>query len=148
MTPEQVLICSTGVIGVELPMALIRKHIGNIDCTNEGGHQLAQAIMTTDTHPKEIAVSVNVNGKKITIGGIAKGSGMIHPNMATMLSFISTDGVLEKTFINHSLREAVNSSFNMIDVDGDQSTNDSVILLANGVAANDMIESGLSLIHI
>jgi glutamate N-acetyltransferase/amino-acid N-acetyltransferase len=142
MIPEEVLICSTGVIGVELPMALIRKSISNINCTSDGGHQLAQAIMTTDTHPKEIAVSVKVNGKKITIGGIAKGSGMIHPNMATMLSFISTDALLEKNFLNDSLREAVNSSFNMIDVDGDQSTNDSVILLANGIADNEMVEFG------
>ncbi len=140
--PEEVLICSTGIIGVELPMALIRKNISNIRLSPEGGHQLAQAIMTTDTHPKEMAVSLKVDGKNVTIGGITKGSGMIHPNLATMLSFIATDAAVEPSFLQDALREAVNSSFNMIDVDGDQSTNDSVILLANGAAENESIEAG------
>ena len=142
LKPEEVLICSTGIIGVELPMALIRRNISNIQLSPEGGHQLAQAIMTTDTHPKEIAISLKMDGRKVTLGGIAKGSGMIHPNMATMLCFMTTDAPVEPGFLKEALREAVNASFNMIDIDGDQSTNDSVILLANGVAGGEPITAG------
>lgn len=139
---EEMLVCSTGVIGVELPMALIRQNMGNIKLTPEGGHDFTRAIMTTDTHPKEIAVSLEVSGRKVTLGGAAKGSGMIHPNMATMLSFITTDAAVEKGFLQAALNEAVGASFNMIDVDGDTSTNDSVILLANGAAGGSIIHGG------
>ena len=142
LSPEEVLICSTGVIGVELPMALIRKSVTNIRPSPEGGHHLAQAIMTTDTHPKEMAVSVKIDGRNVIVGGVAKGSGMIHPNLATMLSFLATDAAVEQSFLQTALRQAVNASFNMIDVDGDQSTNDSVILLANGAAENAPIQAG------
>jgi glutamate N-acetyltransferase/amino-acid N-acetyltransferase len=139
---EEMLVCSTGMIGVELPMALIRQNMGNIKLTPEGGHDFTRAIMTTDTHPKEIAVSVEVAGRKVTLGGAAKGSGMIHPNMATMLSFITTDAAVDKGFLQAALSEAVGASFNMIDVDSDTSTNDSVILLANGAAGGSVILGG------
>ncbi|MFH1141652.1 MAG: bifunctional glutamate N-acetyltransferase/amino-acid acetyltransferase ArgJ, partial [Chloroflexota bacterium] len=128
--------------GVELPMALIRRNVGNIHPSPQGGHDLAKAIMTTDTHPKEMAISLKLNGRKITLGGIAKGSGMIHPNLATMLCFMTTDAPVEKEFLKQALQEAVNASFNMIDIDGDQSTNDSVILLANGAAGGEPIKDG------
>ena len=139
---EEVLVCSTGMIGVELPMALIRQNMGNIKLSAQGGHEFARAIMTTDTRPKDMAVSLDVDGRKITLGGAAKGVGMIHPNMATMLCFIATDAWVEQRFLKSSLARAVELSFNMIDVDGDQSTNDTVLLLANGVAGGPPIESG------
>lgn len=139
---EEMLVCSTGMIGVELPMALIRQNMGNIKLAPEGGHDFTRAIMTTDTHPKEIAVSLEVSGRKVTLGGAAKGSGMIHPNMATMLSFITTDAAVDKGFLQTALSEAVGASFNMIDVDSDTSTNDSVILLANGAAGGSVIHGG------
>ena len=142
LAPEEVAVCSTGIIGVELPMALVRQTIGKIEPSPEGGHYLARAIMTTDTNPKEMAVSLKLNGRTVTIGGIAKGSGMIHPNMATMLCFLATDASMEAVYLQEALRNAVNASFNMIDVDGDQSTNDSVILLANGAAEGEAITAG------
>ena len=144
VAPDELMVCSTGMIGVELPMALIRQNIGNIEATPDGGHRFARAIMTTDTRPKEVSVSVELDGRKITLGGAAKGVGMIHPNMATMLSFISTDAAIERGFLQHALTEAVNASFNMIDVDGDQSTNDTVLVFANGVAGGAEIEAGSS----
>jgi glutamate N-acetyltransferase/amino-acid N-acetyltransferase len=140
--PEDMLTCSTGMIGVELPMALIRQNIGNIKLTADGGHRFARAIMTTDTHPKELAVSVEIDGRKLTLGGAAKGSGMIHPTMATMLAFIATDAPVERGFLQSALSEAVNVSFNMIDVDTDQSTNDTVLLFANGAAGGSAIQGG------
>ena len=140
--PDEVLVCSTGMIGVELPMALIRQNIGNIKVTADDGHSLARAIMTTDTHPKDMAISLKIGGRKITLGGAAKGVGMIHPNMATMLCFLSTDASVEQGFLQGALTEAVNVSFNMIDVDGDESTNDTVLLLANGEAGGPVIEAG------
>ncbi|MBF8267169.1 MAG: arginine biosynthesis bifunctional protein ArgJ [Dehalococcoidia bacterium] len=140
--PELVLPCSTGLIGVELPIALIRGGIGKIQLSREEGHALARAIMTTDTHPKEVAVSFQVKEKTYTLGGIAKGSGMIHPNMATMLAFLATDAPVERAFLQATLSQAVDSSFNMISVDRDTSTNDSVILLANGAAGGDAIAPG------
>jgi glutamate N-acetyltransferase/amino-acid N-acetyltransferase len=140
--PEQVLVCSTGIIGVELPMALIRQNIGNVALSADGGGDFARAIMTTDTRSKEIAVSFESGGRKITVGGSAKGVGMIHPNMATMLGFVSTDAPVEGRFLQAALTEAVNASFNMIDVDGDQSTNDTVLLMANGVAGGAEIAAG------
>jgi len=138
---EQVMVCSTGVIGVELPMALIRQNIGNVGLSADGGEAFARAIMTTDTHSKEIAVSFESGGRKVTVGGAAKGVGMIHPNMATMLCFVSTDAPVDQPFLQEALTEAVNASFNMIDVDGDQSTNDTVMVMANGVAGGTEIGS-------
>lgn len=139
---EDVLVCSTGVIGVELPMALVRQNIGNVELDAAGGHEFAQAIMTTDSRPKEIAVSVEIDGRRVTLGGAAKGVGMIHPNMATMLAFIATDAPVEQGFLQLALTEAVYQSFNMISVDGDQSTNDTALVLANGAAGGPTIEGG------
>ena len=141
---EDVLVASTGMIGVELPMALIRQNIGNVRLSEDGGNDFARSIMTTDTHEKEGAVSLEIDGRVVTVGGSAKGVGMIHPNMATMLSFMTTDAPVEAGFLSDMLREAVDSSFNMISVDGDQSTNDTVILLANGAAGGDEIRAGTS----
>ena len=139
---ENMLVASTGMIGVELPMALVRQNIGNIEVTSNGGHDFARTIMTTDTHPKELAVSVDIDGTKIVFGGAAKGVGMIHPNMATMLAFIATDAKVEPDFLDQALRKAVDLSFNMIDVDGDQSTNDTVLVLANAAAGGNVIKKG------
>ena len=139
---EEVLIGSTGLIGVELPMALVRQNLGNIMLSDDGGNSFARSIMTTDTHPKEVAISTQIDGREIVIGGCAKGSGMIHPNMATMLSFIMTDAVVELSFLQQSLKNAADSSFNMIDIDGDQSTNDTLVVLANGRAGGDEICGG------
>ena len=139
---EQVLVCSTGLIGVELPMALIRQNMGNVELTESGGADFARAIMTTDTKPKEIAVSVDVDGTRITVGGAAKGVGMVHPDMATMLAFVSTDADVEQGFLQAALGRAVDASFNMIDVDGDTSTNDTVLVLANGAAGGERIREG------
>ena len=142
VTSDQVLVCSTGLIGVELPMALVRQNIQNISLSNDGGSQFARSIMTTDTRSKKIAVSVEMSGYTVIVGGVAKGVGMIHPNMATMLSFISTDAAIEKNFLDSALKQAVDISFNMIDVDGDQSTNDTVLVLSNGAAGGDEIRVG------
>ena len=142
LTDNEVLIASTGLIGVELPMALIRQNIGNVVTKNEGGTEFAKAIMTSDTRPKEVAVAVEINGSRITVGGAAKGSGMIHPNMATMLGFITTDANIDADLLKEILVDVVDSSFNMIDVDGDQSTNDTVLLLANGAASGPQIKGG------
>ncbi len=141
---EDVLVASTGMIGVELPMALIRQNIGNVRLSEQGGNDFARSIMTTDTHEKEAAVSLEIDGRVVSVGGAAKGVGMIHPNMATMLCFMTTDAPVEAGFLSDMLREAVDSSFNMISVDGDQSTNDTVILLANGAAGGDEIRGGTS----
>lgn len=141
VSTNEVLIASTGLIGVELPMALIRQNIGNVVITNEGGNEFARAIMTSDTRPKEVAVAVEINGSRITVGGAAKGSGMIHPNMATMLGFMTTDAAIDAVLLKEILTDVVNSSFNMIDVDGDQSTNDTVLILANGAASGPKIKA-------
>ena len=140
--PEDVLIGSTGLIGVELPMALVRQNLGNIILSDDGGNRFARSIMTTDTHAKEVAVSTQIDGREIVIGGCAKGSGMIHPNMATMLSFITTDAAVEPSFLQEALKDAADASFNMIDVDGDQSTNDTLVVLANGRAGGAEIRGG------
>jgi len=133
---SDVMVASTGVIGTQLPMEKIERSIDRIEMSPDGGHNLAQAIMTTDTVPKEIAVEFEFEGKKITLGGVAKGAGMIHPNMATMLCFLTTDAAIEQNFLQEMLQRAVDVSFNMITVDGDTSTNDTVLLMANGVAGN------------
>ena len=141
-TPEQILVCSTGVIGVELPMSLIRSGVEQLELTGRGGPDLARAIMTTDTRPKEVAVSFEVGGRQAALGGIAKGSGMIHPNMATMLSFLTTDAAVEREFLQNALSRVADETYNMLTVDGDSSTNDTVLLLANGTARNPEITAG------
>ncbi len=141
ITPSLVLPSSTGLIGVELPMALISTGISNIVLSIEGGHALARAIRTTDTISKEAAISFNIGDHSYIIGGIAKGSGMVHPNMATMLSFLSTDAPVEPQFLQSCLSKVVDSTFNMISIDGDTSTNDSVIILANGAAGGEIISN-------
>lgn len=140
--PEEVLICSTGVIGVELPMGLLRVHMTEIELVDDGGMDLAKAIITTDTRLKTRAVSFEVGGKTVTVGGIAKGSGMIHPNMATMLAFLTTDAAVDSGLLKQVLSDVVDVSFNLVDIDTDQSTNDTCILLANGAAGNSPIEAG------
>ena len=137
---EDVLIASTGVIGVELPMARIRTGIEEVEVTEDGGPLMARAILTTDTHPKEIAVSFDAGGgTRATVGGIAKGAGMVHPDMATMLSFIATDAAVAPELLQQCLQNAVDDSFNMISIDGDTSTSDTVAILANGLAGNASI---------
>ncbi len=140
--PEELFACSTGLIGVELPMALIRQNIGNVKLTSKGGLDFTRAIMTTDSRPKRIAVSLEVDNRKVVLGGAAKGVGMIHPNMATMLAFVSTDAPVEQKFLQSALSQAVDVSFNMVSVDGDQSTNDTVLAFANGAAGGPAIERG------
>lgn len=140
---EDVLVASTGVIGVELPMARIRTGIEEIEVMEDGGPLMARAIMTTDTHPKEIAVSFDAgDGARAVVGGIAKGAGMVHPDMATMLSFIATDAAVDPAFLQTALENAVGDSFNMISIDGDTSTSDTVAVLANGLAGNASISAG------
>lgn len=139
---EAVLICSTGVIGVELPMSLVNAGIDRIELLEDGGHLVARAIVTTDTFTKEIAVSFELDGTTITVGGVAKGSGMIHPNMATMLCFITSDAEIKSDLLKEILANAVDESFNMITVDGDTSTNDTVLAFANGAAGACPITRG------
>ena len=140
--PEEVFVFSTGVIGVELPMTLIKQGVEQIELSDDGGNSLARAMMTTDTHTKEAAVTVNVGGKEINISGVAKGSGMIHPNMATMLCFVATDAAVEQNFLRSILPDIADSTLNMLDIDGDTSTNDSLVVLANGAAGNAAISAG------
>ena len=131
---HQMAVSSTGIIGVELPMGLIRNSVGKIEASHDGGHHFARSILTTDTVTKEIAVSFISDDTVVTLGGCAKGSGMIHPNMATMLAYITTDAKVHPEFLQDALTEVVDASFNMIDIDGDTSTNDTVLLLANGAS--------------
>jgi glutamate N-acetyltransferase/amino-acid N-acetyltransferase len=135
VAPEDVLVASTGVIGVPLPMDRIRVGIDRIVLVRDGGNQLAQAIMTTDSFPKEAAVRVKDGKTEFTIGGAAKGSGMIHPDLATLLCFITTDAAVEKEYLQKALKKAVDASFNMISVDGDTSPNDMVLVMANGTVS-------------
>ncbi|KUO69951.1 MAG: hypothetical protein APF77_13820 [Clostridia bacterium BRH_c25] len=140
---DSVLVASTGVIGLHLPMHCIESGIRNA-CENlsyDGGKDAAQAIMTTDTIAKSVTVEAELEGKKILLSGIAKGSGMIHPNMATMLSFITTDANITKAMLQEALGASVQKTYNMISVDGDTSTNDMVMILTNGSAGNKLIES-------
>jgi len=140
ISPEEVLVASTGIIGVPLPMNKIKAGIPKIKPTREGGHDFCRAIMTTDTRPKELAVQVDLNGTKFTIGGVAKGIGMVHPTLATMLCFIATDAVVSTDFLPAALQKAVDCSFNMVSIDGDTSPNDCAFLLANGLAGNEPID--------
>jgi glutamate N-acetyltransferase/amino-acid N-acetyltransferase len=142
LAAEEVVVASTGVIGVKMPMEKvlpgIRAAAGAV--APENGHLAAQAIMTTDTFPKEIAAQLQLGDRRVTIGAMAKGSGMIHPNMATLLCFITTDAAIAPAYLKQALRYAVERSFNLITVDGDTSTNDMVVILANGLAANPVID--------
>lgn len=136
----QVLVMSTGVIGVPLPMERIREGIKRLSLSPSGGNELAQAIITTDTRTKEIGLDFELGQTRATMGGVAKGAGMIHPDMATMLSIITTDARVDPAYLPQALAQAVSLSFNMISIDGDTSTNDTVLLLANGLAGNSPIE--------
>ncbi len=144
ISPEAVLVCSTGVIGKQLDMNIISKGIrafeGSLEHSRKAGELAAEAILTTDTHKKEIAVSFELGGRTVTMGGMCKGSGMIHPNMGTMLGFITSDAAISKELLSKALHENVRDTFNMISVDGDTSTNDTLLILANGMAGNPRIE--------
>lgn len=140
----EVLVCSTGVIGVNMPMPKLLAGIPACAAalSAAGGQAAAEAIMTTDTCLKECAVSYEYQGRTITVGGMAKGSGMIHPNMATMLCFITTDLQIEAAALQQAVREAADATFNMVTVDGDTSTNDTMLALANGAAGNEPVTAG------
>ena len=141
---SSVLVASTGVIGMQLPMDRIRDGVALLANakadTEEAGLEAAKAIMTTDTKPKYAAVQVEIGGKTVTVGGMCKGSGMIHPNMCTMLGFVTTDAVITKEMLQKALSEDIRDTYNMVSVDGDTSTNDTVLLLANGMAGNPVID--------
>jgi len=142
---DLVLVASTGIIGVKFPtpeiVEGIRENVKNLTNRSNAGSFVANAILTTDTFAKEGFVEFEVDGREINMGGIAKGSGMIHPNMATMLAFIVTDIAIEPKLLKVLVKETVDKSFNMITVDGDTSTNDMAVVLANGLAQNDIIKS-------
>ncbi len=147
--PERsVLVASTGVIGMQLPIDKIEAGVeslaGKKADTPEAGTLAAEAIMTTDTISKQAAAQIEVGGVTVTIGGMSKGSGMIHPNMCTMLGFVTTDAVISKELLTKALKEDVKDTFNMISVDGDTSTNDTLLLMANGMAGNPEIQEGSS----
>lgn len=135
--PEELVLCSsTGIIGRQLPMDKIEAGVGSIEVSEQGGLTFSEAIMTTDTRPKRIALEFEIEGRVVRLGAATKGVGMIYPNMATMLCYLTTDAALEETWLCKELKAAVDDSFNMIAVDGDMSTNDTCILMANGLAGN------------
>ena len=143
VSAENVLVASTGVIGMQLPMdritAGVEAMVPNLKEGRAAGHMAAKAIMTTDTKEKEVAAEIEVGGITVTIGAMCKGSGMIHPNMCTMLSFVTTDACISKELLQKALSDTVPDTYNMVSVDGDTSTNDTVLLLANGAAGNPEI---------
>ena len=140
---DSVLVASTGVIGMQIPIDRIANGVTamapNLKGTREAGIEAAKAIMTTDTEKKEAAVEIEIGGKTVTVGGMCKGSGMIHPNMCTMLGFITSDVDISKELLQEALSEDIKDTYNMVSVDGDTSTNDTVLLLANGQAGNPKI---------
>ena len=145
--PENaVLVGSTGVIGAQLPMERIKAGIAQLvekkEATPQAGTDASKAIMTTDTINKELAVELDIEGVTVTIGAMSKGSGMIHPNMCTMLGYVATDAVIEKDVLTKLLKEDVVDTYNMISVDGDTSTNDTLLVMANGMAGNPTIKEG------
>jgi glutamate N-acetyltransferase/amino-acid N-acetyltransferase len=144
LKPRQVLVCSTGRIGVQLPIEKIELTLGGIESAlaPDGSLAVAKAIMTSDTFPKEVAVEFSAGGKAVRIGGVAKGAGMIDPNMATMLCFITTDAAIDQRTLQKAVSVAVEQSFNRITIDGDMSTNDTVLVLANGAAGNRPLKYG------
>ena len=141
--PEEVVVGSTGVIGQQLPMDVIKegikKLVPELKADRQSEEDASWAILTTDTKPKEAAVEVEIDGKTVTIAGMCKGSGMIHPNMGTMLGFITTDAAIDKALLLELQRELIEDTFNMVSVDGDTSTNDTALVLANGMAGNKKI---------
>jgi len=146
ISPKHVLVASTGSIAKPMPMRKILPGIVKLSkkISTKGGHSAAQAILTTDTRTKEIALKIKLFGKDVVIGGMAKGAGMIAPNLATMLAFITTDANIKSGLLKKSLKQAVSKSFNMITVDKEQSTNDSVFVLANGLSGTKEIKDGTS----
>ena len=140
---DSVAVASTGVIGMQLPVdklvAGVKAMSKTLDSSLVAGTDASKAIMTTDTVNKEIAVTFTVGDRKVTLGGMSKGSGMIHPNMCTMLAFLTTDIAIDKKLMQETLREVVKDTFNMITVDGDTSTNDTLLIMANGLAGNEKI---------
>jgi glutamate N-acetyltransferase / amino-acid N-acetyltransferase len=143
LEPSEVAVASTGVIGEHLPMDRIEAGIKDAAAAlSDDGSGFAEAILTTDTHTKEAVATVEIRGKTVTVGGVAKGSGMIHPNMATMLAFVTTDAAVEKGCLQSTLNGATERSFNRITVDGDTSPNDMVLLMANGAASNEPLTQG------
>lgn len=145
ISEDSVLVASTGVIGMQLPMDRMSRGIELLAASKSetlaAGDEAAHAIMTTDTVAKQVAVTVEIGGKTVTIGGMCKGSGMIHPNMCTMLGFVTTDAAISKKMLQKALSASVVDTYNMVSVDGDTSTNDTVLLLANGQAKNPVIET-------
>ncbi|MBB5218022.1 bifunctional glutamate N-acetyltransferase/amino-acid acetyltransferase ArgJ [Treponema rectale] len=143
ISPEDVVVCSTGVIGQQLPVEVIEKNIQTLkDGLSKKGHAEARtAIMTTDTHYKECAVETEIGGKKVRIGAMCKGSGMIHINLGTMLSFMTTDCAISSAMLEKALRMSIEGTYNCVSVDGDTSTNDTLTILANGMAGNAEIVS-------
>lgn len=141
LSAEEVLVQSTGIIGVQLDMEKIENGINQVveNLSKDGGIEAANAIMTTDTFVKQICLEIEIAGKKAKVAGMCKGSGMIHPNMATMLSFTVTDVNIEKSLLQKMFSEIADNTFNMISVDGDTSTNDMACVLANGLAGNEKI---------
>lgn len=143
---DSVLVASTGVIGMQVPIDRIKNGVKmmapKLDGSLEAGTEAAKAIMTTDTKKKEVAVQIEIGGKTVTVGGMCKGSGMIHPNMCTMLAFITTDAKISKKALQAAMSSDVEDTYNMISVDGDTSTNDTALLLANGMAGNEKIKEG------
>lgn len=140
--PKLVLVSSTGIIGRRLPMDKVQRGIEQVETDPRGGPDFARGIITTDTRTKTVAVEFDVNGKTIHLGGSTKGAGMIYPNMATMLCYLTSDVAAEAGFLQAALRSAVADSFNMVCVDGDMSTNDTVLLFANGLAGNEPLRDG------
>ncbi len=140
---DTIAVASTGVIGMQLPVnklvAGVKKMSSSLNDSLDAGTRASKAIMTTDTINKEIAVTFEIGGKTVTLGGMSKGSGMIHPNMCTMLGFLTTDLAIEKKLLQEALSEVVVDTFNMISVDGDTSTNDTLLVMANGLAGNEKI---------
>ena len=139
VSEENVIVASTGVIGQTLPVEAIEAHAGEMEMKYDNSLVAAEAIMTTDTKVKTIAVEFDIDGTTCHIGGICKGSGMIHPNMGTMLGFIMTDAAISKNLLDKALKGSIEDTFNMVSVDGDTSTNDTVLVMANGMAGNPEI---------
>lgn len=141
---DSVLVASTGVIGMQLPIDRIVGGVSMLaaarSASEEAGIEAAKAIMTTDTRPKYVGAQIEIGGKTVTIGGMCKGSGMIHPNMCTMLGFVTTDAAITKEMLQKALSDDVKDTYNMVSVDGDTSTNDTVLLMANGMAENPVID--------
>jgi len=142
LATEEVLVASTGVIGWTLPMERVREAIARVELRPDGGRDFARAIMTTDTHPKHTAVAFSIGGRTYHVGGVAKGAAMLHPDMGTMFAFLTTDAPIAEAYIDPLWREVVDETFNMVSVDGDTSTSDTAILLANGAAGGEPFTAG------